>query len=1014
MTRFLMMVTHHRLVVFLLVGMVAVTGLFSYYLAPKQEQPDIAPPIALMTTVYPGALPEDVERLVTRKIEDEIESIAGYYRSNSRSVNGLSVVVLELEYGTDIEKAWVDLRNQLADLQQELPEEAHTIQVNTQLDETAGFIMAVTGKDHLSEDLYTVAEELKTSLGRVPGVSRIEISGEQTRHIQIQVTAEELNKVPLSLDQISRLIQAQTTSIPLGDVRPYPDESVRINMGRSVDEWQQLESLTLMTNPETGSTLRLGQIARIRPLIRENQPHILHEGKPSVLVTGYLTEGRNALFTGRDVSLLLDDFRQELPEGISLEKILFQPDDIRIKVNSFVVNLLQGMVFVIVMVMLGMGLRNALVVSSAIPLSVLMTFGFMRLTNIPVHQISIAALIISLGMLVDNAIVVSDAIQVRVDQGTPLMEAAVQGTRDVTRPVFSSTLTTIGAFIPLLLLDSLAGDFIRSVPQIVIMALIASYLVSVVFIPATASRVFRPWKKAGRTENMRRRFYALVDRGIQRPRISLLILAAFIITTIVMGTRLGLQFFPKADTDIAYVDVRMERDTGLHQTRNAALEVAVILDQYPEISRISLSVGDGFPKFYHSLPLPLPSRDYAQLLFRVDLHGASSFRNMTQLIDSLQRDFDEQLVGFQANAHLLEQADPIAAPVLVRISDGTAEDRQMAAAQTRKMLEEIPGTRNVRDDHAPALYEYQVKPEDERLLGLGLTRMQMARELSLGVMGETVGSIYLNGKDADLFLTSSIQTKSDLENLGLLIPNTMEKVPLKQMAEVAAAPQSPAILKHDGAETISVYSDILTGYNAVSIQNQLEQRLEAAPPQGVSLVYAGEKQEIIKYFGEVGVSGLLAAMIVFLILVIQFGRIRQPLLIMTTLPFSAAGSVAGLWLFRQPLSFTALLGMVSLFGIVVNNAIILLDYIQHQEREGMDPVEACRQAVALRLRPILLTTATTVMGLTPLILSGSDLFTPMAISLMSGLIMATFLTLVILPVLYLVTGEKKVNMEKQW
>lgn len=1003
MTRFLEAVLRRRLLVFLLIGMVTVTGIVSYYTAPKQEYPEIAPPMALMTTQYPGALPEDVERLVTREIEEEVESINGFLRSDSRSVTGMSIVVLELEYGTDIDQAWRDLRNQMRDLQKDLPEEAHSIEVNTKLDETAGFILAVTGPGLSPEKMTDLAEELKFALSGISGLARLEISGEQEYQVGIRVDSGEINQLPLSLDMMASMIQAQAATIPLGEVAPESGNAVGINLPRGFDDLDSLAEMVMLSSPETGAVLRLGGLAEIRREIRPDQPVIRHNHDAVVLVSGYFSEGHNVLFTGNEVKEAVTEFQKTLPAGVEIGTLLFQPEDISRKVNEFTINLVQGMLFVIAVVFLGLGLRNSLVVSSAIPLSILTTMSLLRLFGIHIHQISITALIIALGMLVDNAIVVSDAIQVRLDRHEEIHTAAVQGTRDVTIPVFSSTLTTIGAFLPLLLLDSIAGDFIRSVPQIVMISLASSYIVSIVFVPTAARMFFRPRPNRGQTNFWRKNFYGAVESGIRRPRTSLSLLAVMAAVTVFLGFQLGLQFFPKADTDIVYIDLYAERDRGMSYTESLVGEVVTVLEEQPEITTISTSAGDGFPKFYNTLPLPFQARDYAQIMLRVDPAAGGRFRRISQLTDHIQHKLDREIIGGRAEIKQLELADPLGAPVIVRISGGMSQDRQTASAEIQGMLASIPGTINIRDDYEEPVYEYQVQPDDETASRLGVSRYDLSRELSLGLMGQTISSMTLEDRETDLFLESDLDSKGKMENFRIKSSGTGEKIPLHQIARVTVNPQPPTIRKYNGMETISVFSDVASGHNAVNIQNQLEEVIDAEPMPPVNISYAGEKQEIIKYFGEVGVSGAFAIMIVFLILVIQFGNLRLPLLVLLTIPFSAIGSITGLWVFRQPLSFTALLGMVSLFGIVVNNAIILLDYIQSEERKGYDASAACREAVALRIRPILLTTITTVMGLLPLVFSRSDLFTPMAISLMAGLLVSAFLTLVILPVLYQLT-----------
>lgn len=1012
MTRILRSVLSHRLVVGLLAVIIVIGGLLSYYITPKQEYPDIKPPMAMVTTIYPGAVPEDVERLVTRKIEEEVESIPGYKRSQSRSMNGLSVVVLELEYGTPVDEAWQDLRNQIADLRSELPGETQDIHINTKLDETAGFIFAVTSDVHDNRLLITMAEKLKASLTDVSGVTNVEMMGDIDQQIRVRINISELNRLPISLHHISDMIQAQAASIPLGELSPLPGERVRVNVSRGIQGLEDVSQLIVMASPETGETLSLGQIADIQMIQKEDQHEIWHEGKPAVLITGYFAEDRNVLFIGNEIQEVLDGFLHELPSEVMVEKLLFQPDDISKNVNSFALNLLQGIVFVVIVVFLGMGLRNSLVVSSAIPLSILMTLTFLQLFDIMIHQMSIAALIIALGMLVDNAIVVSDAIQVRIDLGEERLVACIRGTRDVSVPVLTSTLTTVGAFLPLLMLHSIAGEYIKSIPQIVIIALASSYLVSMFFVPTAAFLFFKPRVNKGRTQKVREKFYRLVDTGIKNPRSSLALLAMMAVITVFLGFQLGLQFFPKADTDLVYIDIHTELDQGSAHTARVTHKVGEILAQYPEVTQQSLSVSHGFPKFYNTLPVPSQSRNYGQIVFRTDIDKTNRYKNMMQLTNALQRQMDYEILGARVEVKLLEQADPIAAPVLARVSGGSDEERQRAAQFIRHELEAIEGTINVQDDFKALVYEYQITPKDLSSLRLGITRQQMAGELSLAMMGRNVTNVAMEDSEVDVYLGSDLRDDDQLASFGILSRITGEKVPLNQIADIEALPRLTEIRKESGKKTIIVKSDVVDGFNAVAIQSRLQQIIEGNMPEGVTITYAGEREEIIKYFGEVGVSAIFAVMIVLFILVLQFGGLKLPFLILLTIPFSAIGSIAGLWLFKQPLSFTALLGLVSLFGIVVNNAIILLDYIEYEVKQGKTSMEACRDAVALRLRPILLTTTTTIMGLVPLILSGSHLFTPMAVSLMSGLAVSTFLTLVVLPITYIMTANLMQGKER--
>lgn len=984
--------------------LLAAVGFFSYFINPKQENPDINAPFAVITAVYPGASPEDMERLVTRKIEEKIAEIEGYSYCQSNSANSISFTVIRLDSYTDTHQAWADLRQRMDDIQRELPEGCDDIEINTDLDRTAGIILSLSGEGYSRRQLAWYAERLKKELIKIQGISRIDIIGEMEMEVMVEVDTTRLKLYNISMEDISGIVGLQNIEIPSGQIDDG-DTKINVNMPGTYSSLKEIENTIIGVSAESGSAARLGEIAQIYMQPRDTNLTVKKDGRDAVLLSGYFKDNSNIITTGRDVERKIDALKNDLPENIVLERVLYQPADVGNAVGGFIKNLLVGILFVIIVVFLGMGFRNAITVSVAIPLSMLITFSVMKIWGIKIHQISISALIIALGMLVDNAIVVTDSIQVRMDSGQDKMYACVEGVKEVSVPVLTSTLTTIGAFIPLFMLPSVAGEYIRSIPQIVITSLLVSYLVAIFVTPAIAFIFFKKSQNMEMFPRLRGWFEEVLKFSLRRRGTLMLAIAAAIVSSIIAAVGLGLQFFPRADTNMIYIDIKTERRDDIKRTEKVADMVSDVLEEQPEVISRTSVVGGGLPKFYNTLPVYTRSRDFAQVMIRLDLGKRGRFKTNSAFTDHLQGVLDTRIVGGTATVKQLELGEPIGAPLRVRITGDHPGRIAEAAVGIKDRLSGIKGTMSVNDDLAAREYEYSVEMDVDKAGNLGISRYDVQREVSMALRGQRVSVFRKEGEEYNILVKGNIGSREDLENLYIKSSVTGRSVILKDIARVGFMAVTPDIRKYDGSRAAMVTAEAKPGFSPVEIERQLGRKMEDMHLEGVNIVFDGEKRKIGEYFGDIGVSAVLAVLLIYGILLVQFYSFVQPLVIMFTIPLSAIGSVLGLSVFGQPLSFTALLGMVSLLGIVVNNAIVLLDYINGGIRLGKAVGDACIEAVGKRFRPIMLTTATTVAGLMPLVFSGSELFTPMAVALMSGLLVSTLMTLIIIPVAFTLTGR---------
>jgi len=1005
MKRILSAVIKGRKTTIFLLFVFMILGIYNYIIMPRQETPDINVPYAKITVTWMGASPEEIEKQITAKIEDMVAEIPGTDTIQSYSRNSVSIVVVKLDTETDVEKFWTKLREKAVALEGSLPDNASSLDINTDLTETAGMIIAMSGEHYSYDELAEFAENIGRELGKVDGVSRFDVIGSQDRYIKVKVDIGKLNQFNLSLSRVSDIIAARNQIIPLGSLKNN-DTVINVAPTGDFDTLSDIGNLILLVSPENGSMTRLKDIATITEDYQDSNSRMKQNGENAVLLTGFFKSDQNIVEIGKNVDEVIQRFKSDLPENVLFDEVLFQPKTVGDSVNTFIINFLEAILLIIMTVFLGMGFKNAIITSLSLPLSVAITFSAMAVLNIQIHQISISALIIALGMLVDNAVVVNDSIQVHIDNGEERTSACVNGVKEVYVPILTSTLTTVGAFVPLLLLTGTAGDYIRSIPQVVIISLSASYFVAVFALPVFAWIFLKPSKIQKNTARIRHFFVNALSKALKKKVLILSATFFFFLGALGLATTLGLRFFPPADTDMVYMNINVPSSIHLDETEAVVKNIEAIIKEQPEVTQYTAAIGDGLPKFFATLPPMNASKDYAQIMMRLDLSLSERFQSNAYFVSYMQALIDSTVAKAVVTVKELEQGDPTGAPITVKLSGNDMEELFSAASLIKDELQKIPGTTNVDDNRVSNILEFEMSIDPVKSSMTGLSVYEVQKEAGIALNGYEASVYKEHGNEFPIVIESNIETKEQLENLGVQSSMTGKKILLKDVTDIKLIDSTPIIMRNDRELSITVTSDSLPGFSAVEIQNEITQKIETLNFDGVTITYEGEKQKIVDYFGDLGILSIFALLIIFSILLVQFNSFRQPIIIFATIPLSLIGSIIGLKIFGQPLSFTALLGMVSLLGMVVNNAIILIDFINIELREGIPLEEACMIAVDKRFRPIILTTTTTVIGLIPLVLTGGELFQPLAISLMFGLMVSMVLTLIIVPVTFSVVERK--------
>jgi len=989
----------NKKIVFFLLFIIFMGGIYSYIAMPKQEAPDLSAPVARITTVYPGASQEDVEKFVTSKIEEELMNMEDFDYCTTYSYNSVSTAIVFMKYGCDTDKVWTDMRRNLADLQEELPSEVLPLDINTNLVQTAGMIIALTGEGYDYDELAFYGRSIIKDLKNVDGVTKFEMLGEVGRQVKISVDSDAMNRLNISYDEFSKLLQAQNLEIPSGSIST-DGEDIPLRIKGSYTSLEDIENLVIDVSEDNYSVLKLKDIAKVSFEDESASTVYLRDGRQAVLLVGYFEKDRNILSVGRDVRSTIDKVKKQLPNQLNFEEVIFQPTEVERSVNNFLRNLLMGIGLVIIVVFIGMGLRNAIIVSLAIPTSILTTLLIMPVFGIKIHAISIAAFIVALGMLVDNAIVVSDSIQNKLDEGMDRIDACVKGTKEVIISILTSTLTTVAAFSPLIMLSSLAGDYIKTLPQVVIIALAASFVFAFLVTPSLAYVFFKKGK-ASKVKSRKTFMHQLLAFGLKKKFVS------FVMGILIIGLLgssfffLNIIFFPKADKTIMYIDIKAEKNIDTDYTKNVTDQIEAILAEEKGLVHYTTAIGGSIPKYYDTLGVYAEIPENAQIVMDIDLDQTDYVKN-TEYALHLQEVIDSHLINGQASVKELEYAEPISAPINIRVSGDNMDDLWQLSATLEDKLKAIEGTTNVRTDYSPYVYEYEIDLDEDKLSYYGLMKYDVLNEVSIALRGRKVSVFRQSGQEYDIQLQGDVDSIQSIEQLMIKSTATGNKYLLKDLGQVKLAKVRPSVIKFNGDNTITLLSDLEPGFDSGTIEKAFKNSIATMDLGSANLSYDGESAKILVYFGNLGFSAIFAVLMILTILLIQFKNYRQAFIILLSLPLSASGAIFGLFIMDQPVSFTGLLGIISLIGIVVNNAIVLMEYINMERVQGLSVEEAAVRASVVRFRPIILSTLTTVIGLLPLMFSQSELFKPMAVALVFGLLVSTFLTLVFIPLTYAV------------
>ncbi len=1017
-------------IVYILILIIGVWGILSYIKIPREAAPDIQIPLLIVTIPFPGASPEDVESLITNKAEQELQNLKNLKKIKSLSAEGASTITLEFTSDFDISEARTKVREVMDSIEPDFPDDVEDFIVSEiNLSEQPLMLVSLAGEMGLLR-LTDIAEDVKEEIESIPGILEVQRAGGLEREIRVYVNLDKLSYYQLDLNQISSAISSENTNLPGGTVEMGPTKYLI----RVPGEFETPEGINDALISAPGQVpVRVQDVAQVVFGFKEVTTKSRLDGLESITLSVVKRSGENLLAIRNEVLGILEQVEQHYQGEVKFTVLSDAGKRVQRIVKDLENNILSGFVLVLLVLLVVMGATNALLVATAIPLSFLLSMIVMESLGYTLNIVVLFSLILALGLLVDNAIVVVENIFRHRQSGKNRIKAAMLGVQEISLPVSTSTITTIGAFFPLIFMPGIGGEFISYLPQTLIITLSSSLFVALFINPVLASTLMRikhhkeadpdELKLVDRSHIVRS--YTKVLRGVLRVRLLTIVvfIGLFIGTFYTYGKytfpRKGIEFFPKGEPEEVVVSMLAPNGTTLEVSNKYVKEVEGYVEEYQDsLNAVVANVGRsrGFSSAAtHKSHVVLAFPDWENWL-----------TIPTKVVNKLREKL-EGMVGVEVKLREQQRGPPTGSPLNIEVRGEDYSTMLAVVEQIRQRIKNVPGLVDLTDDFDRSRPEVKVVINRDKAARLGLRAREIASTVRTAFNGKKV-SVFRDGQEEyDIVVQLDQQfrkTATDLSSLSIYTPSG-DLVRLSEIAKVNTGPSFGSIRHVETNRVITISGEAFRIPGPVLVKLAQKKLLGLDLPPGISYSFTGENKERQETQRFIGQSLLLAIFIIFVVMVGQFNSIALPLIVLTSVFMSIMGVLLGLIVHDRPFGIIMTgVGTVALAGIVVNNAIVMLDFVQALRKKGYDRNEAAVLAAAVRFRPVLLTAITTILGLLPMALGMDINFTrdpivvfgaesasfwkSMALAIMYGLGVATLLTLFVVPALYsLIEGGKE-------
>ncbi|MGA4608419.1 efflux RND transporter permease subunit [Pseudoalteromonas maricaloris] len=990
-----------------------IAGAVSYLGLGQLEDPEFTLKKAMVVTMYPGASPQQVEEEVTFPIENAIQSLPYVDYVTSISSPGKSQITVEMKSKyrkKDLQQIWDELRRKVNDLSPKLPPGVRPPSVIDDFADVYGELYAITGEGYSYDELKDYVDFLKRELVLVEGVSKVTVAGEQQAQVIVEISTQKLSQLGIAPSYIFSLLQAQNTVSNAGKIR-VGDESIRLHPTGEFTDVAELEGL-LISKPGAKELIYLGDVAKVTREYAEVPNHITRfDQKRALLVGVSFTSGVNVVEVGKEIEHHLQQLEYQRPYGITINTVYNQPTEVETSVDGFIVSLLEAVAIVIIVLLIFMGVKSGILIGGILLITVLGTFIFMKIFAIDLQRISLGALIIALGMLVDNAIVVTEGILINIKRGQSKVKAAVNIVEQTKWPLLGATVIGITAFAPIGLSSDASGEFAGSLFWVLLISLLLSWVTAITLTPFFANMMFKgPKEKSSDTseENDPYKgviftvYKSMLTFCLKNRAITIISMVLLLVAAVVGFKSVKQSFFPASNTPMFYVDYWYYQGADIRSTAQNVEKIESFLLADPMVNEVTATIGQGAPRFMLTYSPEKQYDAYGQLIVRVKDRKA-----VVAMIAKL-RDYElENELDGRLKIKRMEIGPSTDAKIEARFSGPDPVVLRQLAEEAKGIISQDDKAFNIRDNWRQRTKLIRPQFNELKARRLGISKSDLDQLLLTSVSGNKVG-LYRDGTQLlPIIARSPEEERLNVENLGdlqIFSPVLSVYVPVSQIVDdFSVTWEDSLIMRRDRKRTITVMADhdVIGDETPAKLFARVKADIEAIElPQGYEMQWGGEYESSSKAKKAIFGSLPIGYLAMFMITVLLFNSVKKPLVIWSTVPLAIIGVTAGLVLLQAPFSFMALLGLLSLSGMLIKNGIVLMDQINIEIDSGKSPYQAVFDSGVSRVRPVSMAAITTILGMIPLLFD--VFFQSMAVTIMFGLGFATILTLIVLPVLHCV------------
>ena len=990
---------HRSFVVYTMIAAM-IAGLGAFYRLGRDEDPPFVIKTMVVQAAWPGATLDDTLSQVTDRLERTLQETPSLDYLRSYTSPGKTTIFINLKGETtarQIPDIWYHVRKSVGDMRHTLPAGVVGPGFNDEFGDVFGIIYAVTAEGFTHRELRDYAEDIRSRLMQAPDVAKIELLGAQDEKIYVEFSAQQLAGLGIDRSALAAALAAQNIVSPSG-VLQTGNERLTLRVSGAFESEQDILGVNFVAN---GRLIRLRDIAQVhRAYADPPQPMFRVNGQPAIGIAIAMREGGDILTLGRNIEQAMREIRADLPIGIEPVRVADQPRVVDHAIRDFTTSLWQAIAIIMAVSLVTLGLRPGAVIALSIPLTIALVLPVMEFTTIDLQRISLGALIIALGLLVDDAMTTVDVMTSRLAAGDSKEEAATFAYKTLALPMLTGSFVTAAGFIPIGFARSSAGEYTFSIFAVVSYALVLSWFVAVIFAPLLGVAILaKPKAKPSDNPSAIVGYFRTFLVGAMRARwVTIGATLGCFAAAVLASPLIQRQFFPPSDRPDLLVDLTLPQNASIYASEDAAEKLDGLLKGDPDVDRWSTYVGRGAIRFYLPLDVQLPNDFFTQAVIVAKVVAARE-----RLHKKLEMALAEQFPSAVSRVSPLGLGPPVGWPVQYRVSGADISEVRDIALQLAQIVATEPGTRHVNFDWMEPARMVRIRIDQDQARLLGLSSQAIAAVMNSVVTGKPVTQV----RDG-IYLVDVLTRATDEERLSLSTLRTLQiplangrTIPLSQIATFDFAQEYPLIWRRDRVPTLTVQADVTPGVSPEWVVDSLAPavaKLSASLPASYRIAVGGTVEESQKSQASVFVVVPLMLFVMITFLMIQLQSFNRLFLVLSVVPMGLIGIVAALLLFHQPLGFVAILGILSLLGMIARNAVILIEQIDFELAQGLDPWNAVVEASVSRFRPIMLTAISTVLGLIPIAVT--IFWGPMAIAVMGGLLVATVLTLIFLPALY--------------